>query len=262
MSEKRYYWLKLKESFFGSKEIKKLRKIAGGDTYTIIYLKMQLLSIKNGGLIKYDGTEQNIAEQLSIELDESMENIKMTLSYLQANKLIEGLGEDEYLLNRVPELIGSETTAAERMRRMRGKRRAQVTSGVDVTTERNFVTHREERREKRIDSREKINYQKLFDEFWAKYPKKIGKKKSKEKFISLLKSKTDQTEMWREIMCGLEYQLDWREKAERHNNGGGKVFIPEWKNPLTWLRGECWSDVYDKIPELKKKKKETVLPEL
>lgn len=33
---KRYYWLKLPDGFFRQKAIKKLRKIAGGDTYTII----------------------------------------------------------------------------------------------------------------------------------------------------------------------------------------------------------------------------------
>ena len=40
---KKYYWLKLKKDFFNSKEMKKLRRIAGGDTYTVIYLKMQLV---------------------------------------------------------------------------------------------------------------------------------------------------------------------------------------------------------------------------
>ena len=41
MSEgKRYYWLKLKDDFFTSKRIKKLRAMAGGDTYLIIYLKL------------------------------------------------------------------------------------------------------------------------------------------------------------------------------------------------------------------------------
>ena len=39
---KQYYWLQLKEDFFRQKEIKLLRKIAGGDTYTIIYLKQEL----------------------------------------------------------------------------------------------------------------------------------------------------------------------------------------------------------------------------
>ena len=66
MEDKKYYWLKLKNDFFGSKEIKKLRKIAGGDTFTIIYLKMQLLSIKNGGLIKYDRTEEKLRRTIII----------------------------------------------------------------------------------------------------------------------------------------------------------------------------------------------------
>ena len=46
---KRYYWLKLKADWFSDKRIKKLRSIAGGDTHTIIYLKMMVLSLKDGG---------------------------------------------------------------------------------------------------------------------------------------------------------------------------------------------------------------------
>ena len=52
---KRYYWLKLPDDFFRQKPIKKLRKIAGGDTYTIIYLKMLLISLKNEGKLYFDG---------------------------------------------------------------------------------------------------------------------------------------------------------------------------------------------------------------
>ena len=43
---KRYYWLKLKEDFFNDVRMKRLRKISGGETYTIIYLKLLLLSLK------------------------------------------------------------------------------------------------------------------------------------------------------------------------------------------------------------------------
>jgi predicted phage replisome organizer len=121
-NNKKYYWLKLKDDFFMTREVKKLRRIAGGDTYTIIYLKLQLLSIKREGLIMYEGTESSLTEQLALELDEDEDNVKMTVAFLQANKLIEQLSEDEYLLNKVPESIGSETGAAERMRRMREKR--------------------------------------------------------------------------------------------------------------------------------------------
>lgn len=117
--KKKYYWLKLKDDFFNNREIKKLRRVSGGDTFTIIYLKMQLLSIKQDGLINYLETEENLAEQLSLELDEAIEDVKLTLAFLQSNALIENISKDEYLLNKVPELIGSETSAAERMRKMR-----------------------------------------------------------------------------------------------------------------------------------------------
>lgn len=42
---KRYYWLKLMEDFFRNARIKQLRKIAGGDTNVVIYLKLMLLTI-------------------------------------------------------------------------------------------------------------------------------------------------------------------------------------------------------------------------
>lgn len=69
---KRYYWLKLKDDYLDSPKIKKLRKIAGGDTYTIIYLKMQLLSVKNQGVIEYEGIEQTFAEELALKLTKTL----------------------------------------------------------------------------------------------------------------------------------------------------------------------------------------------
>jgi predicted phage replisome organizer len=56
-AEKKYYWLKLKEDFFRQPRMKKLRKVAGGDTYTVIYLKMQLLSLANEGMLFFEGIE-------------------------------------------------------------------------------------------------------------------------------------------------------------------------------------------------------------
>ncbi len=165
---KKYYWLKLKDDFFNNKEIKKLRKIAGGDTYIIIYLKMQLLSIKKGGVIQYDKTEENIAEQLSLELDESVDNIKMVLSFMEANNLIEKLAVDNYILTKVPALIGKETDAAERMRNMRERNNVTlleaktVQKSNKVTPLLQNVTQREEK-EKR-EKRKKIE-KKVYGEF-------------------------------------------------------------------------------------------------
>ena len=63
---KRYYWLKLKDDYLDSPKIKKLRKIAGGDTYTIIYLKMQLLS-ESGIWKNRTGRDGHIYERTSVK---------------------------------------------------------------------------------------------------------------------------------------------------------------------------------------------------
>ena len=86
---KKFVWLKLKDNFFNEPKIKKLRRIAGGDTYTVIYLKMMLLSIKNGGIIEFQGIEKTLQEELSLILDESDENIKATIVELTKLKMAE-----------------------------------------------------------------------------------------------------------------------------------------------------------------------------
>lgn len=124
---KKYYWLKLKENFFGEKEIKKLRRMAGGDTYTIIYLKMLLLSLRTDGRIYFDGVEDSFADELSLQLDEETDNVRMTILYLQKVGLMQEVSETEAFLTQIPECVGSETSKAELMRRKRQREGNKVT---------------------------------------------------------------------------------------------------------------------------------------
>lgn len=124
MSDKKYYWLKLQSDFFNQKEIKKLRRIAGGDTYTIIYLKMQLLSLKTDGVLYFEGVEDNFADELALQIDEEPENIKVTVLYLQKHGLLVEVNEEHYILPQTIQSIGSETQVAERVRRHRKKEKA------------------------------------------------------------------------------------------------------------------------------------------
>jgi uncharacterized phage protein (TIGR02220 family)/predicted phage replisome organizer len=117
---KRFYWIKLKEDFFNQIAIKKLRKIAGGDTFTIIYLKMLLLALKNEGMLVHEGIEDTFEKELALLLDEDLENIKMTLMYLSSHSLIEQ-NENRYFLPESIVSTGSETDSADRVRRFRQK---------------------------------------------------------------------------------------------------------------------------------------------
>ena len=115
--EKRYFWLKLYDDFFTSKRIKKLRKIAGGDTYVIIYLKMQLMAMKHGGTLKWSGLEEKFADELALDLDEDPANVAVTLQYLLSCGLAEASSDlTEVFLPYAVKNVGSEGAAAQRMR--------------------------------------------------------------------------------------------------------------------------------------------------
>ena len=130
MAEKRYYWLKLQDGFFDSKRIKKLRKIAGGDTYTIIYLKMQLLAMKHDGVLEYSGLEDSFAEELSLDLNEDSDNVKVTVNYLLSCGLLETADNREFFVPFAVENTGSEGTSAKRVRQCREKQALQCNSEV------------------------------------------------------------------------------------------------------------------------------------
>lgn len=120
MANKRYYWLKLKDDFFSSLRIKKLRRLAGGDTYTIIYLKMQLLSLTNGGCLVFRGIEDDFASEIALDIDEDEDNVRVTIAYLLGCGLLIQDNND-YLLPFVQDSIGSETASTLRSRASRDK---------------------------------------------------------------------------------------------------------------------------------------------
>lgn len=123
-SNKRYYWLQLKENFFNSKEMKLMRKLPGGEEITIIYLKIMLTSLENEGVIFYEGLAEDLAEELALEIGEDVESIRMALMFMEKKRLITTNDNYFYKLEQVPELVGSETASARRVRKHREIKKA------------------------------------------------------------------------------------------------------------------------------------------
>jgi predicted phage replisome organizer len=191
---KKYYWIRLKTDFFKSLAMKKLRRIAGGDTYTIIYLKLQLLSADTEGVLYYEGIENSFYEEIASLLDEDEDNVKVTLQFLQSVGLLEQKSEDEYLLTEVPFLIGSESDSAERVRKHRAKKRelleAQETDKAlqcnTRVTECN--TEKRERREEREKekSRERVDYElvaRMYNDTCVSFPRLTTLSEARKKAI-------------------------------------------------------------------------------
>lgn len=135
MAEKRYFWLKLYEDFFTSKRIKKLRSIAGGDTYTIIYLKMQLKALKTDGYLYFDGVMNDFAEELALDIDEKPDDVKVAIQYLMSVDLLETNDGEQYKLPFLDRCIGSESASTQRSRdcRLRKKSKEALQCNTNAT---------------------------------------------------------------------------------------------------------------------------------
>ena len=126
MAGKRFFWLKLQEDFFQQKAMKKLRRMERGEILTIIYLKMQLASLRNGGVIAFEGFGDSFAEELSLQLDEREEDVSSTVEFLVKCGLMEQIeSTDSYILPEAIRSTGSEGDSAARVRAFREKKALQ-----------------------------------------------------------------------------------------------------------------------------------------
>lgn len=84
---------------------------------------MLLLSLKDSGKLYYDGAEIDFIKELALTIDETKDDVMVTVNYLMAQGLMEILTEnDEYFLIEISSLIGSETASTRRSRKSRGQK--------------------------------------------------------------------------------------------------------------------------------------------
>ena len=104
--------------------MKLMRKLPGGEEITIIYLKIMLVSLADEGKIYFEGLADDLAEELSLLIDEDAEAVRMALIFLEQKKLLTTSDNYQYNLEQVPELIGSETASTRRSRKYRESQKA------------------------------------------------------------------------------------------------------------------------------------------
>lgn len=144
MAEKRYYWLKLYDTFFENKTSKFIRKLPDGDRILICYLKFQLKLLKTEGVFMFDNLCDTMAEEIALTLDEDVNIVKLLLGALQKANTIEFLNENTIMLTEMQNLIGSEGSSAARVRKYREKFHVLQCNG-EVTTSNMLVTNQSRR---------------------------------------------------------------------------------------------------------------------
>ena len=260
---KKYYWLKLKENFFRDKEIKKLRRIAGGDTLTIIYLKMMLSSLRENGRLHYEGVEDSFYEELALELDEDPENVKLTVLYLQKVGLMQEISEAEAFLTQMPECIGSETEKAALMRKSRARKKV-IEASNNVTNELPCVTKcytEIEIRDKSIEIEEKKEINKERKETQATAPPAPVSPEKEDKPKKHKHGEYNNVLLTDQELENLQAEYpDWPDRIERLSSYiacTGKRYKSHYATIRNWARrdavtGRCSQPVQQRAPSARK----------
>ena len=132
MSEnKKYFYLKLKDSFFSSEEMLVLESVPDGMIYQNIYLRMCLLSLKNEGALTFKNMLPYDLKMLATVLRVDIAQMKMALELFEQLGLVTKTDNEVLFMSDIQALIGQSSTEAERIAKYR-KRIAGCTESVQM----------------------------------------------------------------------------------------------------------------------------------
>lgn len=243
---KRYFWLKLMDDFFDSKRIKKLRKMAGGDTYTIIYLKMQLLSLKKGGYLEYSGLEDEFYKEIALDIDEDEINVQVTIQYLLSCGLLETSDSIEYKLPFVQDNLGSETASTRRSRKSRENaqkmlqcNKLQQNCNVEIDIDTDIE------KENIKESTFSFDGEKAWNDTFDLYPKKSCAVLARQYWLRKLSNVPEENQKEVAELIYKATKLYLEDYTERNPEDTRFRFLPKYND---WLINECdyWVSIVEK----------------
>ena len=262
MSDNRkYYYMRIKENFFDSDEIKLLESIPNvGYKYSNILLKMYLKSLKFNGRLMFNDTMPYNAEMLSVVTGHSIGDVKDAIEKFKALGLIEVFDSGEIYMLDIQSFIGKTSTEADRIKAYRREVAQKKMQGVqmynnstpeieidiekEIDIKNNIVVPQSETSDnvsksdlkKQQKAEEQKRLEEQFEIIWKKYPKKSGKPMALKAFLKAVKSGVE-TDLISKKLDEYNQQIKLR--------GTEKQFI---KNGSTWFNQQGWLDEYDLQP--------------
>lgn len=174
MTDKRFYWLKLRDNFFDRLDIKAMRMLEGGGEMVIIYMKMLLSTLNSEGKIIYSNILSSCEEEIAIRINEDTEKVHKTLEFLIKTGQAVRSDNGDILLTELAEMEGSESSSAQRVRKSRKNKALQCNENVatDIDIEKDTEKDTENTNENRPAPenvkavvKNEIDYKKITSEF-------------------------------------------------------------------------------------------------
>ena len=130
---KKYYYLKLKDNFFDSPEIKVLESMPNGYKYSNLLLKLYLKSLKYEGALRLNEYIPYNTEMIAAVVGMDIDTVKVAFEIFKQLKLIEILSDGTIYMLEIQNFIGESSTEADRKRnyrkRIEEERKGKLESG-------------------------------------------------------------------------------------------------------------------------------------
>lgn len=121
--EPKYFWFKLHDDFFEDDKIKLLEKMPNGEKYGWFLFKLICKSIKTEGLLRFSEKLPYSPKMLADITDTDIDVVRSALSAFDMCELIDIFEDGTYFIDLVPNNTGKESESAERMRRLRKRKK-------------------------------------------------------------------------------------------------------------------------------------------
>lgn len=230
---KKYYYLKLKEDFFDSDELKILESMQDGYLYSNILLKLYLKSLGNSGRLMYRNVIPYTPEILATLTGHQVGTVEKALDIFKKLELIEILDNGAIYMMDIQNFIGRSSSEADRQREYQNRLKAE--KEVLSISKKDVVV-------KVVGCIEQTGYSKTFEDWWNVYPRKVGKGEAYKKYKTRLKDGWSPDEL-------LEAAKNYRDEVQRAHTEQCYV-----KHPKTFL-----SDTLPFTDFIKKADKESIV---
>lgn len=115
----KYYWLKLKRDFFKRHDIRIIEEMPNGKDYILFYLKLLVESIDHDGELRFSDAIPYNEQMLAVITHTNVDIVRNAMRVFMDLNMVDILDNQTIYMTEVQKLIGSETSAAERMRKSR-----------------------------------------------------------------------------------------------------------------------------------------------
>ena len=126
---RKYYYLKLKESYFDDDSIVLLESMQDGILYSYILLKLYLKSLKHGGRLQLDESIPYPPQMIATITRQQIGTVERAIKIFLQLGLMEQMADGAFYMTNIELLIGQSSTEGERKRRARQANRIALNPG-------------------------------------------------------------------------------------------------------------------------------------